>query len=480
MSACRDRFLARVDASMLGQLLGGSTKTKKKGWKSLVGLRGKKGKHAKDLAGQLAALQRQADETPISSSPENLRSPPHSYEEGVMSGGEEVQSEDTIGSAEEPAAKHKKGTSTSAGKKSSRSRGADPTPVEEVEITEELKEIASRLGPMLALELMNVNTALAGSPLPTWLTRLHNLEYFVNQLHTIAQRIIEKSVEQLTATRDQSSLDVLKALEKAGGRRAPTDNKSTQPDENIKQRASQWAKQLQDVVDECKIVIHRSSLEVCRLTSLRIAYHDFCGDLYEDLYNPDFQKGMSFSAVVSSLPQTALKFCEAAPKEISPHLQTMVIHELAKAWALCITELGYAGHQFTNEDLAVIERDVDAFRYLAVQNNISEEIALGLGAGGDPRGPGLLGRFRGGSVHSSAPGTEMDEDSEDGSPKKQAGAKVNLFDYLNDFVTFLSESPVLLAQLGGNYSPEKKKITPIAGMGASEAKSEILAPEKDE
>eukprot|EP01053_Blabericola_migrator_P008809 Blabericola_migrator_1__8808@NODE_464_length_8250_cov_163_629965_g362_i0_p2_GENE_NODE_464_length_8250_cov_163_629965_g362_i0NODE_464_length_8250_cov_163_629965_g362_i0_p2_ORF_typecomplete_len254_score49_57_NODE_464_length_8250_cov_163_629965_g362_i015592320 len=181
-------------------------------------------------------------------------------------------------------------------------------------------------------------------------------------------------------------------------------------------------------------------------TALRVVYRDLCFDLFDDMYSPTFSSGTNLTNIVESLDHTVLKFVNSAPQIYKADLLKCILHQLIQAWAMLLTELGYAGHVFSPEDLAVVDSDLEAVRQFAATHFIDADM-------------------------------ELASSQEKGSTKDAPSQRINVFDYMSEFVVFLGTQPLLLAQLGGNYQPElKKKPLTSAGGAASQPASQMPTP----
>eukprot|EP01069_Polyplicarium_translucidae_P004865 Polyplicarium_translucidae@DN2675_c0_g1_i2.p2 len=277
--------------------------------------------------------------------------------------------------------------------------------------------MAEKCGGELALMLNELAKSQATTALSCWQVRMHNMSFFSEQLPHLAKKFVD-FVRKNSCARDPRGAEIRKVLVEAAGGKARRRDAEGPIEKSFNVEDDPETQRIQDVLDDvirqCKDLVILNGKQVCEYVAMRIIYVDMGPDIFEDLYSPEFSF-QTLEAIVNALRQTVDRFIEEAPDELRHSLWTSLVVNLAKAWVLLVTEMGYNGKVFTDSDMRVLDEDLEALRDYSAQHDVADVVDVG------------------------------------------DGKSIKFLDAINDFFVLIGTKPHLLATLGGNYKEDGKK-----------------------
>ncbi|CBZ51985.1 conserved hypothetical protein [Neospora caninum Liverpool] len=223
--------------------------------------------------------------------------------------------------------------------------------------------------------------ASQGKGVLRWLVKLQNVDMFAQQLAKLKEKV-RAELERRARERNPKDVEIVDAL--AGlGERAKSDKgeearREGRQAENLgafdREQEAQML-ELEDVLsqrmDELRGLLHNTALKVCETAAAYIVYYELQRDIFDRLYGEDDFASYTLERIVAALPNTVELFFAAAPRDYQDDAAAAFMRCLIQAWCLLVTELGYSGHVFSEEEIDILEADLDAVRHYMKENEIS-------------------------------------------------------------------------------------------------------------
>eukprot|EP00917_Polyrhabdina_sp_WS-2016_P031337 GHVP01066884.1.p1 GENE.GHVP01066884.1~~GHVP01066884.1.p1 ORF type:complete len:1982 (+),score=337.68 GHVP01066884.1:2142-8087(+) len=336
--------------------------------------------------------------------------------------------------SENEASKYPESENSVPGDKDKKKKKKEETKKEEIKIPPQLKELSGVIGPELTMLLHKSLETSRTQNLLGFHVKLHSLQFFMDQYNLLIEQYVSHHKE-LRYRRDASAGSIRTVIMSASrigkvGHSTVDETDSVaedlQPyvvneelpadDDYILELRDALQKTKNKMVDEVMKCAHG----FCKATARRIIYVELGRDIFEDLYRPSFGE-QTLEMVIAAFEVTVDRFVDAAPELLRPLLTKNIVVELAKAWMLLLTEMGYKGLLFQSSVMRVLDDDLEAFRIMTQEKGMSDLNVW----------------------------IEPPEEIDDEEAEHVGGRGVNLVNYLNDFFVFVAKKPLLLAQLGG-------------------------------